>query len=179
MATAETLAWPTITLAWRQRVAASWLISWPSWLGSFVFVSAVSYGWSVADLSAHRSVLSALANLAFLVFEGLLVRRMIRKRYRSFRLTVVREDGSTSNTLSPGEIMRVWLRIIWAQVGFLVAVWVLLYFQGTNASADVTRTMSTLSLWGRILVVGPFGIYCAVPAEYPSFRLEAFGQRFV
>ena len=24
-----------------------------------------------------------------------------------------------------------------------------------------------------ILVVGPFGVYCAVAAEYPTFRLEA------
>lgn len=179
MAAAETPAWPRITLAWRQRVAAFWLISWPSWLGSFVLVSAVSYGWSSADLGAHRGVLSALAQLAFLVFEGLFVRRMVRKSYKSFRLAVVREDGSSSNTLSLGDSIRVWLRIIWSQVAFLAAVWVLLCFQGTNTSAEVTRTMSTLSLWGRILVVGPFGIYCAVPAEYPGFRLEAFGQRFV
>ena len=103
---------------------------------------------------------------------------MVRKRYRSFRLAVVRQDGSNSNTLSPAEIMRVWLRIIWPQVAFLMAVWLLLYSLGANVNADTTRAVLALFLWGRILVVGPFGIYCAVPADYSGFRLEAVGQRF-
>jgi hypothetical protein len=179
MATTATQHWPVITLAWRQRVAAFWLLAWPSWLGSFVLVAVVSSGWSVADLRLRVGVLSGLANAFFLIGEGLLVRRMVRKQYRSFRLAVVREAGPDNSTLSPREAIHVWLKVIWPQIAFLVVIWILLFWSGANMDEKTTRAISTLSLWGRILVVGPFGIFCAVPAQYPGFRLEACGQRFV
>jgi hypothetical protein len=104
---------------------------------------------------------------------------MVRKRYRSFRLEVLREDGSGGGTLTSAEAAWVWLKIIWPQVAFLVAVWLVQLLLASRLTVDTTRTISTLSLGGRILVVGPFGIHCAVPGDYRGFRLEALGQRFV
>jgi hypothetical protein len=179
MAATQTHSWPTIALAWRQRVAAFWLVAWPSWILSFASVAVVTSGWSVADLVAHSGAMSAIANVVFLAVQAFLVRRMIRKKYRSFRLVVVRTDGSTTSTLSLRDVLHVWVKIIWPQVAFLVAVWIVLMWQGSDITEETTRAISTLSLWGRLLVVGPFGVYCAVPADYRTFRLEAVGQRFV
>ena len=91
----------------------------------------------------------------------------------------MRKNGSGTPTLTTVEVARVWLRIVWPQVAFLVAVWLLQFSLADHLNAETIRVIPTLSLWGRILVVGPFGIYSAVPADYPEFRLEAFGQRFV
>jgi len=104
---------------------------------------------------------------------------MLRKKYRSFRLEILRKDASGTAGLTTAEVARVWLRIIWPQVVFLGLIWLVQLSLDSRLSAETTRAIPTLSLWGRILVVGPFGIYCAAPADYPGFRLEAFGQRFV
>ena len=136
-------------------------------------------GWTVVGLRTHAEFLGWTSALAFLLCQGILVPRMVRKRYRTFRLEVVRTDASRTGNLTVAEVARVWLKIIWPQIIFLVAAWVVQFSLGSRLSADTTRAISTLSLWGRILVVGPFGIYCAVPSKYPGFRLEAFGQRFV
>jgi hypothetical protein len=34
-----------ISLAWRQKVAAFWSISWPAWIGSFVLVMLLTSGY--------------------------------------------------------------------------------------------------------------------------------------
>jgi hypothetical protein len=179
MAASQTQSWPTISLAWRQRLAAFWLLAWPSWLISFALLMALTLGWTVVGLRTHAEILGWVTALSFLLCQGTLVRRMVRKRYRSFRLEVVRKDASETATLTTADAAHIWLKIVWPQVVFLVAVWLTQLWLGSRLSADTTRAISTLSLWGRILVVGPFGIYCAVSAEYPTFRLEAIGQRFV
>jgi hypothetical protein len=179
MATAESAYWPTITLAWRQRVAAFWLLAWPSWLISFVLLMVLTTGWTALGPRTHAEVLAWASALSFLLCQGIFVPRMLRKRYRSFRLEIVRKSGSGTPTLTTAEVARVWLRIVWPQVAFLVAVWFLQFSLADHLNADTIRVIPTLSLWGRILVVGPFGIYSAVPADYPEFRLEALGQRFV
>ena len=179
MPSAESGQWPTIVLAWSQRVAAFWLLAWPSFLISFALLSVLSMGWTVVGLRTHAELLAWTSAISFLFCQGILIRRMVRKKYRSFRLEIIRENTSGTASLTTAEVARVWLKIIWPQVVFLVAVWLMQFLLADRLNEDTTRAISTLSLWGRILVVGPFGIYCAVPADYPGFRLEAFGQRFV
>lgn len=179
MATTGTAHWPIIALAWRQRVAAFWLLAWPSWLISVSLLMILTMGWAVVGLRSHADLLSWASALSFLLCQGIFVKRMLRKRYRSFRLEIVRKHESETTTLTTTEVVRVWLNIIWPQVAFLVAVWLMQVSLGGHLSADFIRVLPTLSLWGRILIVGPFGVYWAVAADYPAFRLEAFGQRFV
>ena len=179
MTTAGSAHWPIIALAWRQRVAAFWLLAWPSWLISVTLLFILTLGWTAVGLRSHAEILSWASALSFLVCQGIFVRRMLRKTYRSFRLEVVRQDESETATLTAVEVMRVWLNIIWPQVVFLLAVWLMQVSLGRRLGADFTRVIPTLSLWGRVLIVGPFGVYWAVAADYPAFRLETFGQRFV
>jgi len=178
MSAVEAQSWPKISLAWRQRLAAFWLLVWPSWLISFALLMVLTLGWTVVGLRTHGEFLGWASALSFLLCQGILVRRMVRKRYRSFRLEVVRKDASGTATLTTAEVARIWLKIVWPQVVFLVAIWLVQLSLGSRLSADTIRAISTISLWGRILVVGPFGVYCAVAAEYPTFRLEAIGERF-
>jgi hypothetical protein len=178
MATTGSAPWPTIVLAWRQRVAAFWLLAWPSWLISFVLLMALTTTWTAIGLRRRAELLAWASTLSFLICQGVFVPRMLRKKYASFRLEV-QKDGSTAATLTTAEVARVWLKVVWPQVAFLVAVWLMQVSLAGRLSADTTRLIQALSLWGRILVVGLFGIYCAVPADYPGFRLEAFGHRFV
>ena len=177
---------PAITLAWRQQLAAFWLIAWPSWLLSVASIILVTSGYAVVHsgpsagtLRSFSGLLSILTNLVFLVSQAFLVRRMIRKKYHSFQLAVVRKDGSPSTALSVGDTLQVWVMIIWPQVAFVVAIWILVALEGRHFSPATANAISSLSLWARLLVIGPIGIRCAVPANYPTFRIEAFGQRFV
>jgi hypothetical protein len=166
-------------LAWRQRVAAFWLIAWPSWFISFTLLMFLTSAWVAIGPIAHAELLAWASALSFLFCQALFVQRMVRKRYRSFRLEVVREGGSGGGSLTAAEAAQVWLKIIWPQVAFLIAIWLVQLALASRLTADTTRAISTLSLWGRVLVVGPFGIHCAVPADYRGFRLEAFGLRFI
>lgn len=179
MVSAGSAQLPTIALAWRQRVAAFWLLAWPSWLISFVLLMFLTTAWTVVGLRKHAELLAWASALSFLLCQAVFVPRMLRKRFRSFRLDVLRKDGSSSATLSASEIARVWWKIILPQIVFLLAVWLLQVLLRDRLSADTARTIPTLSLWCRVLAVGPFGIYCAVPADYPGFWLKAFGQRSV
>ena|SRR6516165_5719452 len=86
---------------------------------------------------------------------------------------------SSRHTLTTADTTCIWLKIVWPQVGFLVAVWLVQLWLGGRLSADLTRDIPILSLWCRIPVIGPFGVYCAVTSEYPTFRLEANGERIV
>ena len=140
---------------------------------------ALTTTWTAVGLRSHAELLAWASALSFLICQGVFVQRMLRKKYRSFQLEVVRKDRTKAATLATAEVGLVWLKIIWPQVVFLAAVWLVQVALADRLSADTTRLIQTLSLWGRILVVGPFGIYCAVPAEYPEFRLEAAGQRFI
>ena len=179
MAAPQTHSWPTVSLAWRQLLAAFWLLAWPSWLISVALFMVLTLGWTVVGLKAHAEFLSWAGAISFLLCQRPLVRRMLRKSYRSFRLEVVRADAPETATLTRAEVAHIWLKIVWPQVGFLVAVWFIQLWFGSRLTPDMTKVIPTLSLWLRILVVGPFGIYCAVKSEYPTFRLEAVGERFV
>jgi hypothetical protein len=168
-----------ISLAWRQKVAAFWSISWPAWIGSLGLLILFTSGYSVDLLQDNFSLIALGGNLAFFAIQALLTRRLVRKDYRSFRLYVVRDDGSKSRSLSLRQAVSVWLWILGPQLALLLLVSLAVWFCGTKLPPDTVRGFSSLSVWLRFLVVGPYAVGLALRSEYPAFRLEAHGFRYV
>jgi hypothetical protein len=168
-----------ISLAWRQKVAAFWSISWPAWIGSMGLVILLTSGYSVDLLQDNFSVIALGGNLAFFAIQAFLTRRLVRKNYRSFRVYVVRDDGSKSRNLSVREAVSVWLWILGPQFALLLLVSVVVGFWGAKLPSDTVRGFSSMSLWLRFLVIGPYAVGLALRPKYPMFRLEAHGFRYV
>lgn len=59
-----------ISLAWRQKVAAFWSISWPAWIGSMGLVILLTSGYSIDLLQDNFSVIALGGNLAFFDNSG-------------------------------------------------------------------------------------------------------------
>lgn len=167
-----------ISLAWSQKVAAFWSISWPAWIGSMGLIALLTSGYSVELLRDNFSLIALGGNLTFFVIQAFLTRRLVRKNYRSFRVYVVRGDGSRSRNLSMREAISVWLWVLGPQLALLLLVSVVLGFWGAKLPPDTVRAFSSLSLWLRILVIGPYAVGLALRAKYPAFRLEAHGFRY-
>jgi hypothetical protein len=168
-----------ISLAWRQKVAAFWSISWPAWIGSMGLVILLTSGYSVDLLQDNFSVIALGGNLAFFAIQALLTRRLVRKNYRSFRVYVIRGDGSKSRELSIREAVSVWLWILGPQFALLLLVSVVVWFWGAKLPSETVRGFSSMSLWLRFLVVGPYAVGLALRPKYPTFRLAANGFRYV
>jgi len=95
-----------ISIAWRQKVAAFWSISWPAWIGSMGLVIGLTSGYSVDLFQDNFSVIALGVNLAFFAIQALLTRRLVRKNYRSFRLYVVRATEARAGTCPYGRQSR-------------------------------------------------------------------------
>jgi hypothetical protein len=178
--------WPPIQLAWRQKLAAFWSIAWLSLLASLFLLFAVS-GVLTSDkietpesLGALGLIAALVSNLAFLVVQMVLVPRLWHKRYRSFRVRILREDATSNTTLSVSEVIRVGLRLVWPQAAFMVITAIAVMWAETAMDdAMAARAVSSLFVWLRFLLVGPYALHFAVPRSYPGFRLQTYGQRFV
>lgn len=168
-----------IRLAWRQKIAAFWSISWPAWISSMGLVTLLTSGYSVELLQDNFSIVALGGNLAFFAIQALLTRRLVRKNYRSFRVYVVRDDGSKIRNLSIREAVSVWLWMLGPQFALLLLVSVVVRFWGAMLPSDTVRGFSSMSLWLRFLVIGPYAVGLALRAKYPAFRLEAHGFRYV
>lgn len=168
-----------IDLTWRQKIAAFWSISWPCWLASFVLVSFVIGNKSRGELENESSSLGLVANIAFLVLRFLLIPRLVRKKYRSFRIFVVRGDDQPVRGLSANEAVRVWLQIVWPQVLFLAGTALMFSLESSTFSPATIQSLSSLGLWIRVLVIGPSAIQFAMRARYGGFRLQAYGYRLI
>jgi len=142
-------------------------------------VIGLTSGYSVDLLQDNFSVIALGGNLAFFAIQALLTRRLVRKNYRSFRLYVVRDDGSKSRNLSIWEAVSVWLWILWPQLALLLLMSVVVWFWGAKLPPDTVRGFSSMSLWIRFLVIGPYAVGLALRPKYPAFRLEAHGFRYV
>src|SRR5882762_2356470 len=94
MRTDENAEWPPIDLAWRQTLAAFWSITWPSGLAMFILLlallSALPSDSSVDDLAQYGLAINLAINLMFFLCQAVLIPRLVRKRYRSFRVDVLR-----------------------------------------------------------------------------------------
>ncbi len=103
----------------------------------------------------------------------------MRKNYRSFRVYVVRDDGSKSRNLSIRKAVSVWLWILGPQFALLLLVCIVVWFWGAKLPSETVRGFSSMSLWLRFLVIGPYAVGLALRPKYPTFRLEANGFRYV
>ena len=105
----------------------------------------------------------------------MLTPRLVRKNYRAFRVYVVRENGQTTRSLSLPEASRVWLWIAAPEVAFYLLASLLI----ARLSPETASAISSLALWIRFLLIGPFGVGIAVRAKYYGFRLEASGYNYI
>lgn len=166
-----------ISLGWQQKVAAFWSISWPAWIGSMGLVLLSTLWFPVNFRQGTSPVFAISGNVAFFVIQAFLTRRLIRKNYRSFRVQVVRGDGSRSRDLSVQEGVSVWLWIVRPQLALLLVVSVVTWFWGPMLPPATTRGFSSMSLWLRFLVVGPYAMNLALRQNYQEFRLVTHGVR--
>ena len=135
-------------------------------------------GYSADLRQEHLSAISTEGNLAFFGMQAILTRRLVRKHYRSFRVYVVREGGERTRRLSIRETASVWLRISMPQLVYLFVWFVIDWLGGrTKIPRDTLRAIAEISVWLRILFVGPYGVDLAVRAKYPTFRLQPYGLR--
>lgn len=163
-----------INLTWGQKIAAFWSISWPAWIASFVLV--FHNGHSFEVVQKHSAV---VANLAFFMFQALLTLRLVRKNYRSFRVYVLHDDGTRDRRLRIREAVSVWLWIVGPQLALLLSTSVALGVWGTKLPPDTVSGLSSMYLWIRLLIAGPYAVGLALRVKYPAFRLQAHGLRYV
>ena len=133
----------------------------------------------MSELEGRMGLLRLLGNISYFVGQILLIPRLVRKRYRSFQIFVVRDDQLPRRSLSPSEILRIWFQVAWPQAVFLVGTFLALSLEVWNVSPETLQRFSSLELWLRILVVGPSAIGFAMRAHYKGFRLQAYGWRLI
>lgn len=173
--------WPgsEINLAWSQKLAAYWSISWPAWLATYVAETVVTARYPVELLERRLLLLAYVGNIVFLGMQAILARRLVRKNYRSFRVGVISDDGQRSRRLSLEQAGRVWGWIVVPQVVFLHIGLIIYWLWGTKLPAEIIRSINSWALLLRFLVVGPFAVDLAIRVRYPGFRLQAFGWKRV
>jgi hypothetical protein len=72
-----------ITLAWTQKIAAFWSISWPALLGPLGVGIFWTRAFSGDAVYANPSLIALAGYLAFFAFQSLLTRRLVQQPYRS------------------------------------------------------------------------------------------------
>ncbi len=168
-----------ITLAWSQKVAAYWAISWPALLASFVALAVPASTLPLNGFKGHAAGMSLAAFVAFFGVQALLARRLVRKKFRTFRLEVTRDNRYPSSELSLPESIRIWLWIFGPQFALSLAFSGLLQFYGDRLQPETVRALPSMALWLRFLVVGPYAVDLALRMKYRGFRLQAYGYRYI
>lgn len=171
-------AWE-INLAWRQKLAAYWSISWPGLLVSYINIILVTALIPFDSLKDSVPTIIIANAVIFFGLQAILVPRLVWKNYRTFRIVVVRENGQETRGLTMGEVLRVWLWIFAPQLALLLIVLMIAVWYGNKLPATTLQAIDTLSRWLLFLVVGPYSIASALRAKYPGFRLIAHGFRYV
>jgi hypothetical protein len=166
--------WPPINLAWRQKLAAYWSISWPAlivslWIGGW-YVNNLADSTGSGEIAGHKLIIFCFLNVPFFVVQAFLTGRLVRKEYRTFRVVVLRYDDDQSRRLSIREATMVWLWVFAAQFVF------------SAICAFLRRPVmqiGSLSILIQFLVVGPNAVSFALRRRYPKFQLQAQGLRYV
>ena len=173
--TSEKQDWQ-INLAWRQQVVAFWSISWPAWLASFIPVTLLTNGSSAEQIEADRGLTFLVAQFTFFAFQSILTRRLVRKRYRSFRVEMIRDSDQHSGRFTTREAWLVWLRILWPQLLSLVLCSLIVWRSGNQPPE---RSFGSLWVLVNFFVAGPIGVGAAMRASYSGFKLQGYGWRFI
>jgi hypothetical protein len=170
--------YPPIQLAWRQKVAAFWSIYWPGGMVSlFVFIAIASI-FPLDRLESEAIRLSTSTTLLAVIAQGLFVRRLVKKRYGTFRIEVFREGVLSAPALSLSEVSQFSLRVIGPQIAILVLQSMALLFVA-DPHGSSARAISSFGYLFRFFVVGPYAISFALRGDYSGLRLQAFGQRYI
>jgi hypothetical protein len=117
---------------------------------------------TVDSLGARGEIAAVVSNLAFLVGQVILIPRLYRKRYRSFRVEISREDGA-SNGLSAREVMRVGIRLVWRQAVYMVLTAIAAASASAAMDPQAARGVGSLFFWMRFLLIGPYAVHFAIP----------------
>jgi hypothetical protein len=163
-----------IELGAGQSIAAYWSISWQSLVALLVATMLIAVFASSDSLGGKRVSTFLGLNVLLLTVHALMVPRLVRKNYRTFVVSVIREGEQPARNLSPEEIASVCIRVLWPQIAFLAILNITTYFLRERLSEETIRGLTSLSLWGRFLLIGPLAIQGAMNARYSGFRLQAF-----
>ena len=98
----------------------------------------------------------------------LLLPRLLHKRYRTFRIALVRDDGDTSQLRQTSEVRKITVRLLGPQIAFLLAVSALVAWLEPDFKA--LSGISSLTRWVHLFGVGPLSLRSAIDADYQSFR---------
>lgn len=158
METSEEGEW-NIRLAWRQKVAAFWSISWPAWALSLILATWLMDRYSISELPDHIATISLVTNVAFFAIQAVLVLRLPRKNYRTFRIEVIRDNDERARRFLMREAARVWARIFWPQIVLIGLASVV-----ALVSSSKTSAISSLMWLVQLLVIGPLAIAFALRA---------------
>ena len=166
---------PSIKLNYWQWIAAFWSIAWPGFiLGSLLLF--FGYGGGIPEEKAGRVVYLILAsNVIFFTGQVLCLPRLLRKKYRAFRVALVRGNGDTNPRLRPAEVGRVAFNLLWPQVAFVLAVTAVVTRPDSSLGEAKLRALSSLARWMQFLLIGPRSLRLALDAHYPAFRLVTHG----
>jgi hypothetical protein len=168
--------WEPIELSWGQKLAAFWTIAWPAQLSSIFIALAIGSGWTFEE--THRRVwMTVMAAVVYLSGLAVFVPRLVLKRYRSFRIAVERAGGMLGDRLSMREALEVALPVVALQALFLVALSAAFTLLGHAVNPQRLQEYQPLSVWGRILIVGPYSVRLAVAFRYQGFRLRAYALK--
>jgi hypothetical protein len=127
------------------------------------------------EVTQHVGSINLVAFLSFFIMQILLVQRLVRKNYRSFRICVVHDDGQQSRTMSVRQTLLVGFCVVGFQVGFIMSLLLIAILSG----ATIGRAVLALEVWLRFFVAGPYSIALALRVRYPGFQLQASGLRYI
>lgn len=166
-----------ITLRWSQKIAAYWAISWPALVAAFIAVIGIGPGKPSAGPTGSESWAAFVGFVAFFGTQALITRRLIRKKFRTFRVYVIRSSGQAGGSLSMLESFRVWLWIFGPQLALLAGYTVFTQFYGSKLPPELLRGLTSAAIWLRFLVVGPYAIGPTLGVRHKGFRLQAYAYR--
>lgn len=172
--TEPTLEFDRAPLAWRQKFAAFWSISWPAWVISMLVLGVVTSMFSVERLGQPEllGVLFLTQKGVFFLLQGLFIPRLFRKQYRDFRIYLLRDNGEDARTPSFPEVLPVWVWIFLPQFLATAALGILSLLTATPAFNSLDSVL-------QLLVVGPYAVDLALRRTYSGFRMETAAMRYV
>ena len=173
--------WSEITLAWRQKVAAYWSICWPAMLFTFCTVLFSTLRYELEDLNRLGVRLEILLTTAISYFgiQAILVHRLVRKTYRSFRIAIIREGEQSARKFTAPEGGYVFLRLLAVQGSYYVGYSFLLQLLSFVVAPQTLRPFMSSMVWLMPLAFGPAAVNYAVRSKYIGFRLQAYGYRHI
>jgi hypothetical protein len=163
-------------------LAAYWSITWPAFVGAFLLLALapIFQAGPVPEIQTGNNLwLSAiLASIFFFALEAPLTQRLIRKKYRSFRIYAIGRNETRKRTLSFREMLSVALWVTAPQVLWMLLASSIVWLWAPKISPEGARSVSTIALWTRFLFVGPYALDFALRVEYATFHFETNAIRY-